>query len=88
MSEIETYDRDDPPEVEACVVAVKMEDGEWTYVPRAHDWLSLMPDDAIAAVLYQAADAMTALAETFGPRPDPEGAQLFSLVKKEDDDEG
>ena len=80
-----TYDRDNPPEVQACTVTMQMEDREWTYVPRAHDWLSLMPDDVVAAILYSAADALGALAETFGPRPDGEGgsAPVIRLVKDE-----
>lgn len=85
---METYDRDDPPEVGVCTVSMQMVDGELKCIPQAHDWLSLMSDDLVAAVLYDCADAMLVLAESFGPRPDDDGAAVVKLVKPDATDPG
>ena len=79
---MDTFDRDDRPEVEVATVTVVNEGGEWNWNARAHDWVSLLSDREVASVLYTASRALRVLAESFGPEPgDDDPAPVFKLVK-------
>lgn len=92
MTDFETYDRDDPPEVAAVTVFMRRDaDGLPVYVPRCCDWVSLLPEVAAAQVCAYAAAACDKLAETFDPdvhRDDDAPAPVIQLVTDKGDDDG
>lgn len=93
MSEFETFDRDDRPEVPGVTVFLRRDaDGAPVYVPRAAAWVSLLPDESAAQVCAYAAAACDKLAETLDPdvhREDAEPAPVISLAAhREEPDDG